>query len=136
MASRSLDQLKTTLRALGAVTYNLWLPETKALNTLLNDGEQVHGIVYGRYVRDQRGQVSRGALVATDQRVLLVNKKPLLLERDEFVYRAISGADFSWVGFMGTVSLHTRLGDIRVRTFNKRCAQTFVHVIKVNLSKT
>jgi len=124
------------LKSLGAVTFNLMLPETKALASALNPDERLLGIVYGRYKQDRNNVISRGALVATDQRVLLLNKKPLLLERDEIVYRAISGADYSWVGFMGTISLHTRMGDIRIRTFNKRCARTFVAAIKANVNRT
>jgi hypothetical protein len=136
MVSEPADELIATLRKLGAVKFNLLLPETKALASALKDGEKLRGIVYGRYRQDKDGLVSRGALVATDQRVILLNKKPLLFESDEITYRAISGADFSWVGLMGTVSLHTRMGDIHVRTFNKKCARIFVDEIKINVNRT
>ncbi len=124
------DALIATLRALGAMKYDLLLPETKAIANCLSDNEKLLGVVYGRYKQEKNNIVSRGVLVATNQRVLLINKKPLFLQHDDFTYKAISGVDFSWAGIMGTVSLHTRLGDIRVRTFNKKCALMFVSAIE------
>ncbi|MBC7581537.1 PH domain-containing protein [Aeromicrobium sp.] len=124
------------LRAAGAVKYNELLPETKVIENYLLPDERLLGVVYGRYKQQRNAAISRGVLVATDQRVLLINKKPLFLKHDEFGYRAISGVDFSWVAIMGTVTLQTRLGDIHIRTFNKRCAETFVRAIESNLAQS
>lgn len=125
--------LKRELKSLGAVTYNLMLPETQAIPSAIDPDERIIGLVYGRYKDDREETVSRGVLIATDSRVVLLNKKPLFEQSDEFEYRVISGVDFSEVGIMGTVTLHTRMGDLHVRTFNKRCAETFVAAIESKL---
>jgi hypothetical protein len=135
MAKRTNDEFAALVRSLGANRYDVLLPETKALRSVIDAGERLQGIVYGRYRQDRNGLVSRGALVATDRRVILLNKKPLLLEDDEITYRAISGVDLNWVWLGGTVSLHTRMGDIHIRTFNRRSARNFVDVIKFNLNQ-
>lgn len=113
--------------------YNLLLPETRAMNTVIDADEELQGVVYGRYRDDRDETASRGALIATDKRVVLFNKKFLFRQSDEFSYQVISGVDYSRVGVLGTVTLHTRMGDIHVHTFNKRCAETFVAAIEENI---
>lgn len=125
--------LKKKLKSLGAVTYDLMLPETQAIPSVIDPNEDIIGLVYGRYKDDRENTVSRGVLIATDSRVVLLNKKPMFEQSDEFEYRVISGVDFSEVGIMGTVTLHTRMGDIHVRTFNKRCADRFVAALESKL---
>lgn len=126
-------KLNNRLRQLGAVMYDLWLPETKALTTVLRPDEKLLGVVYGRYRFGQKKEISRGMLVATDQRVFILNKKPMFTQNDEFAYWVVSGVDYARVGIMGNVTLLTRIGDIHLRTFNRRCAETFVAAIDANI---
>jgi hypothetical protein len=126
-------QLKNHLRSLGAGTYNLLLPETRAILYVLQPGEQILGIVYGRYKQDNGRLVGRGALIATDGRVLLLDKKPMFIKRDEIVYEAISGITYGRVGIIGTIVLHTKIGDIKLRTFNKKCSLPFVEAVENNI---
>ena len=121
------------LRKLGAVMYDFWLPETHALPSIIHQDERIQGIVYGRY-KHYGGEETegRGALVATSKRILLVDKKPMFLRCDELTYEVVSGVTYTKAGPAGTVTLHTRAGDISVRTFNHRCAKTFVAAIETN----
>ena len=118
------------VRALGAVSYNLLLPETKAIPQVLRPDEKLLGLVYGRYHEERNNTVSRGVLLATDQRVILLNKKPMYMKHDEISYKVVSGVSYTKVAFMGTVTLHSRIGDISIRTFNQRCARLFVKAIE------
>ena len=112
------------------------LPETKTLPFVIHPDEQILGIVYGRYKQSDNGEhVSRGALVATNHRLLLINKKPLFVKCEEISYRVINGITYSRVAIAGTVTLHTRMGDISLRTFNQRCAQNFVEAIEAGIFK-
>jgi hypothetical protein len=127
------------LRELGAVQYDLWLPETKELDDVLHPGEEVLGIVYGRYKQQQLGRgvlIGRGALVATSQRIMLIDKKPMFVRCDEISAVVVSAVTYSKVGPAGTVTLHTRLGDIAVRTFNDVCAHNFVEAIESIIFKS
>src|SRR5581483_2885945 len=128
-------QIRGQLQKLGAVQYDLWLPETSALPLVIHADERINGIVFGRYKQDTTGEpvIGRGALVATDRRVLLVDHKPLFMKCNEISYRVISAVSYSRVGFIGTVVLHTRLGNISVRTFNQHCAHNFVEAIEESI---
>lgn len=123
-------QIDVTIRRLGAVRYNFLLPETHYLATLIRLNETITGIVYGRYTHDEGAAVGRGALIATDQRVLLLDKKPLFMHCDEISYKVISAITYSKSLVAGTIAVHTRMGDISLRTFNRNCAKHFVKAIE------
>ncbi len=128
-------RVDSEIRTLGAGRYNFWLPETRVLPLVIHPDEHITGIVYGRYVLSSNAQVGRGALVATDTRIVLIDKKFLFLRCDEISYDAVSGVTYSRVGFIGTIVLHTRLGDITLRTLNRNCTKSFVESIEKNISK-
>ena len=119
-----LERIRAELRRRGAVSYNMWLPETRYLTFLLHRDEHIMGSVYGRY------KGGRGALVATDQRVLFLDKKPLYLHLDELTFAIIGGVTYSRTAVFGFVTLHTRLGDFGVRTLNHKNAANFVDYIE------
>ena len=106
--------LMAELKALGANYYDLILPETKVIPRAIKPGEQILGLVYGRYKQQSNNSISRGVLVATDERVILLNKKFMFKQNDEITYDVISGISYSRVTFMGTVTIHTRIGDIHI----------------------
>jgi hypothetical protein len=123
----TLRRVKSELKNNGVVAYDLWLPETHYLPNIIHDGEHIMGSVYGRY---SNGAVGRGVLVATDQRVLFLDKKPGYLHCDELTYMIVGGVTHNKVGPIGYVILHTRLGDYKLRTFNQNNADHFVDYIE------
>lgn len=122
-------EIRRKLLSLGANAYDLWLPETRELPFVIHPDEKITGIVYGRYL-DNEKVVGRGALVATDHRVILFDRKPLYLRSDEIEYRVISAVSYNQGLVPSYVTLHTRLGDFHLRTFNRRCAHKFVEAIE------
>ncbi len=119
-----LKHVKGELRQRGAVAYNMWLPETHYLPHLLHKDEHIMGSVYGRYSN------GRGALIATNQRVLFLDKKPLFMNVDELTFMIIGGVTFTRTVIMGYVTVHSRLGDYKLRTFNLKNAANFVDFIE------
>lgn len=127
-----LDRIRAELRQRGAVTYDIWLPETRFLPFLIHKDEHIMGSVFGRYKALQgKPGVGRGALVATDQRVIFIDKKPLYMHTDELTFAIIGGVTYTRTGLFGLVTLHTRLGDYGVRTFNHTNAANFVDYIEM-----
>lgn len=126
------EQIEADLKHLGAVRYDMWLPETQSLPLIIHPDEKITGIIYGRYVQHEGEEtiIGRGALVATGQRVLLIDKKPLFVRCEEIPYRIVSGVDYGRVGFVGNVTLNSRIGTVRFRTFNQQCAHNFVEAIE------
>lgn len=118
------------LKQLGAVTYDMLLPETNRLPLVLHPDEEVLGVVYGRYVHTVKPMIGRGVLVATDQRLFLLDTKPLFTSLDEFTYEAIGGITHTSILFIGTVTVHIAGGDIKLRTFNNRAAKNFVEAVE------
>ena len=119
-----LRDITTQLRRRGAVAYDLHLPETKYLTQILHKDENIMGAVFGKY------KDGRGAMIATDQRVLVINKKPLFLQCDELTYTIVAGVSFSKSPLISYVTLHTRLGDFKFKTFNLKGAANFVDYIE------
>jgi hypothetical protein len=68
--------------------------------------------------------------VATDDRLLLLDQKPLFVHSDEIIYDAISGVTYERVGFISTITVHTKAGDLKIRTYNKKCARSFVLAVE------
>lgn len=117
------NQIDAELKACGATTYDIVLPETHYLHHVILPDEHIRGSVYGRY------ELGRGALVATDRRILFIDKKLLFSHFDEIDFTVVGGVSRTRVWFSGVVTLHTRLGDYKIRTFNQKNARNFVQYI-------
>jgi hypothetical protein len=125
-------RIEKELRAAGADTYDLLLPESRGLPLIIEEAETILGVVYGRYKMNPKLH-GRGILVATKHRLLFLDKKPLFIRCNEIPYVQVSGISYSQVGLGGTVTLNTRMGDITIRTYNHTCATTFVHSIESHI---
>ena len=123
-------EVQAAVKQAGANSYDMLLPETHILSVILKPDEQLGGIVFGRYRESNANLVGRGALAATDERIILIDRKPLYLRCEEIEYDVVSGVSYASVGFMGTITLYTRLGEIRLRTFNEKCALGFMRAVE------
>lgn len=122
------DRIRQELKSHGALAYDMLLPETYYLPTVIHPNEHIMGSVFGRY---QYGRtIGRGALVATDQRVIFLDKKPLFVHYDELTFMIIGSVSYTRTAIIGFVTLHTRLGDFQLRTFNHKNAYNFVKYIE------
>jgi len=85
VAKKSIDvqlqQIDNKLRVFGRT-------ELKQLRRILNPGETIGQCVYGFY------QGGSGLLVATDKRVLLIDKRPFYLYVEDHSYDSVSRVDF------------------------------------------
>lgn len=100
----------------------VWKPQRS--RPASHQGEHIMGVVRGHH---QDGYVM---LLATDRRVVFVDKKPLFAKQDELTYDVVSGVSMSTAGFGSTVTLHTKVKDYTIRTFNEKCAAGFVSYIE------
>lgn len=118
-------RVRRDLRRLGVSRFGMSSMEAKHLPRIIHPTEQLGGVVYGFH---QDGYVM---LVATDRRIIFLDKKPLFINEDEISYFVVSGISFSNVGWGSTVTLHTRIQDYTIRTFNRACAESFVEFIEL-----
>jgi hypothetical protein len=99
--------------------------ESRYLPSLIHTDEILGGVVFGKHADGY------AMLVATDRRIIFLDKKPLFVNEDEMTYDVIGGISISRAGIGTTVTLHTRLKDYTLRTFNQESAQKFVHYIEL-----
>ncbi len=125
--------ITSSLKRLGANQYDLWLPETHSLPAFIRADETLEGIIYGKYHISSELPSGRGALVATNRRVIFIDRKPGYTRATEIAYDVVSAITRSQTGFTNYVTLNTRLADITIRTFNPRCAMSFVEAIEHNI---
>lgn len=85
------------LRDLGADWYDMLLPETHYLPRLIAHDEKIQGVVWGRYEQLGRyGQESsklssgRGLLVATDRRVLFIDKSRCFCAATKYLQKLLA----------------------------------------------
>lgn len=123
-----VQRVRRELREKGALEYNMLLPETYYLPAVIHEDEHIMGSVFGRY--EYGKTAGRGALVATDQRVIFLDKKPLFVHYDELTFMIIGSVSYTRTALVGFVTLHTRLGDFQLRTFNHKNAYNFVEYIE------
>jgi hypothetical protein len=129
------SDIMKSLRSIGVDWYCLHLPETHSLPQLMQPGETILGVVYGRYRHSDGRPVGRGMLAATDKRLVLVDKKPLFLHVDEITYEVVSGITYSATAAAKIVTVNTRMGDIRMRVLSKRSFDNFVTAVEQEMYK-
>lgn len=117
-------RIRQELKDLGVSWLGLSLAESHNLPRLIHQDEHLGGVVYGHHTDGY------AMLVATDSRVIFYDKKPLFENVDEVTYDVISGVSLGHAGFGSTVVLHTRVKDYPIRTYNQKCAHTFVEYIE------
>lgn len=118
------ENVKQQLRNLGVSKAALMTSESQYLPYIIHPNEVIGGVVYGRH------KSGYAMIVATNKRVIFLDKKPLFVNEDELTYDVVSGVANSSVGIASTVTLHTRIKDYEIRTMNPRCADNFVKYIE------
>lgn len=112
------------LRNVGVSRAAIHTMEGQYLPHIIHDGEHIGGVAYGWL----DGNFSM--LIATNTRVIYLDKKPLFVDEDEISYRVVSGVEISTAGLDSTVVLHTRIRNYRMHTLNNVAAQYFVNYIE------
>lgn len=112
------------LQKAGLPRYELLRMESRYLPHIIHDSEHIGGMVYGHH------KDGFAVIVATDMRVIFLDKKPLFINEDEITYRAVSGVSFNHAGPGAMVTLHTKIKDYPIQTLNERCAEKFVEYIE------
>lgn len=112
------------LRLLGASWYGQSMMEARYLPQIIHPDEHLEGVVYGWQ------PIGIVMMVATDRRVLFIDKKPLYARDDEISYISVRGVSHAYKLFFITVILHTQVDDFVVNTFNQKATQIFAKAIQ------
>lgn len=129
--TQEVQRIKRELQAAGMTRFGRLKFASRFLPQILHEDEHVRGIVYGRYA-EGTGLLkwTEGMLVATDYRVVFLDRKPGFEALDELTYDVISGVQKSYAWPFAAMTLHTRIGDYTFRFANKRCIDTFMRYVE------
>jgi hypothetical protein len=75
-------------------------------------------------------------MVATDRRIIYLDKKPLFVNEEELTYEVVGGVSHGHNGLGSVVSLSTRVRNYKISTINEHCAQGFVEAIEARCVET
>lgn len=130
------QRIKQELKAVGVTWFGIWKFASRYLPNIIHKGEHIGGAAYGRYPAGT-GLLAftEGMLIATDRRVIFLDRKPGYTGFDELTYDVISGVKLTSAGF-SAITLHTRLGDYMIRFVNTKAARNFVRFIELKRIET
>lgn len=124
MDTYKAQRIQNELKQAGAGNIAMHTPEEKALLDIIHDDEHIGGIIYGRYTE------GLAWLIATDRRVIFMDKKPLFTTTDEISYDIVTGTKMTRAGLFTSVTLHTRVADYAIRFVKSKCAKIFVNYLE------
>lgn len=117
---RIMRELKTA----GVTSMGLKYSEVRLLPKVLHPEEHIEAVVYGKY------EGGLAMLVATNLRVLFLDKKPLFIKSDELTFDIVGGVSYTRSALFGTIVLHSRIGDFSIKTLNFKAAAKFREFIE------
>jgi hypothetical protein len=125
------DRVKRELREAGVRGFGFWKFAVRYLHNLIHKDEHVKGVVYGRYQEAPGAPAwEEGMLVATDRRIMFVDRKPGYLRADNITYDVVSAVEDSKAGPFSAVTLYTRMGNFTLRFVKRSCAECFVRYVE------
>ena len=119
------QRITEELKAAGVTRHGLAKSESRELPRILHNDEHIGGVIYGRI----QGS-SSAMLVATDRRVVFLDRQLFFMTTDELTYDVVSGVKSSSAGPFTSVVLHTRIADYTFRYVNSNCAKIFIKYIE------
>ncbi len=125
MKDTHTKRITEELIAVGVTRHGLAKSESRLLPRIMHDDEHIGGVIYG-----QIGGGVSAMLIATDHRVVFLDKQLLFTTTDELTYDVVSGVRSSTAGPFTSVVLHTRITDYTFRYVNSNCAKIFIKYIE------
>lgn len=117
-------RVKDELIKAGVSRYGLIKMQSRHLHEIIHPEEHIEAVAYG--VRNNYSSM----LVATDRRLIYVERKPFYSVTDELTYEMIAGVGYNVRGNRTGITLHTRVGDYVLRYVNTKAASKFVKYIE------
>lgn len=125
----SLSQVEDQLRRVGC-NFRFWgRPEIRELCNILMEGETIAQAVNGRY------ENGFAMLVATDHRLLLIDKKPMFLTLEDIRFDMIAEIDFSAQLLDSTVKIITPNRTLVFTSWNQGRMRTALNYTQQRVSE-
>jgi hypothetical protein len=118
------DRIFQELRDAGISNFSLRFAETKYLVDMMHESECIKGAVYGF--------ISTGfvLIVATDKRLIYLDKKPFFSNVEESTFDVISGVSLIKAWPFSTLTVFSRVANYALKTWNTASSQKFISYIE------
>ncbi len=124
MSKSHKNRIYQELTNVGIDSLSLFRAEGRYLPSVIYEDEHIGGAIYGL------GQGGWCMLVATEKRVIYLDRKPFFTTKDILTYDIVSGIQSNTTGPFSSVTLQTRVGDYALRFVGKRAADVFIKYIE------
>lgn len=125
----SLDSIERQLKQVGC-NFKFWgRPEIIELQHILMPDETIAQCVNGQY------EGGFALLCVTDQRVLLVDKKPLYLTIDDIRFDMISDVDFNWRLMSSSINILTGIKTLRFTAYSPNRLRLIMNYIQQRITE-
>lgn len=120
----TLQEVENQLKRIG-VSFRFWgRTEMLELRNILIPGEKIQACINGRWVG------GFAMLCATDQRILLIDKKPMYLALEDIRYDMISEVDYSYRLLNATVRICTPNKDLAFLGWNTTALRALANYVQ------
>lgn len=102
---------------------------SRHLPKIITHDEHIKAVIYGW----RAGGLAM--LVATDKRVIYLERRPFFTSTDDVSYEVVAGVRFMDAGLFPSATLNTRMGDYTLTYINPKCARTFVEYIEQRIAR-
>jgi general stress protein 26 len=123
------ERIKRELAKAGMTAYGQLKMSSRHLPKIIAQDEHIEGVAYG-----WRGG-GLAMLVATSQRIIYIERRPLFTSVDDLSYDIVAGVRIMDAGLFPSVDLHTRMGDYVLTYVNPTCAHRFARYIESRIER-
>lgn len=118
------QRIKDELKQAGMTAYGQYKMSSRHLPRVIEDDEHIMGVVYGH------AGIGLAMLVATDKRIIYLERRPLFTSLDDISYSVVVGVRYVDAGIFPSITLHTKMGNYTLTYVNPRCAGSFEKYIE------
>jgi general stress protein 26 len=123
------QRIKKELAEAGMTTYGQFKMSSRHLPKVIDEDEHIKGVVYGHCGS------GLAMLVATDRRVIYLERRPFFTSMDDISYDVVAGVKYVDAGIFPSVDLHTRMGDYSLTYVSQVAASRFEKYIESRIER-
>lgn len=123
------QRIKKELAKAGMTAYGQFKMSSRHLPKVIDEDEHIKGVVYGHCGS------GLAMLVATDKRVIYLERRPFFTSMDDLSYDVVAGVKYVDAGIFPSVELHTRMGDYTLTYVSPIPASRFEKYIESRIER-
>lgn len=127
------ERIKRELQAAGINAIGLLKYSIRFLPKMIGENEHIQAVIYGRYPVGNGSKVwkwEEGTMIATDQRVIFLDRKPGYFRADNIAYSEVSAAQALTAWPFSAVTVMSKVGTFSLRYVKMALAGKFIDYVE------